>query len=571
MPTTKSKSGSPRPEPGNYENIQFRTDHSGGRIAIRPNQFLVSPISEPTSLRRKIAEALAATVGPDDPDIGPQAVLLLALGKAVLGGFEGELIHFLEAEAQSQGMKLEDLVPAEIIELWSETGGTIAQLDQYVQTVLVDQVWSALLDSSQSTTVGKHQLLQTTRDIDIIRLNRELESRGVSAQPNHVYFFDSLEMETTQPNFIAASPGYDHSKFFNPNFIAGFRFNPNFIAALTGQSGCCCPEGMSTGELQQQVRKLGARPADAPYPHQYHDSATMPDVGPETVEVHIVDVMSTLGSRGGRDTGEIAKAVPPNPADANGDGWIDPATGHGDFVTSIVRLHSGIDATLWHAASPLGAISDDCLHEALETVANSANDPETRKVLNLSLGGYNVDDRPNSLIADQIERMIRNNWLIVASAGNNASCRLTWPAALPGVVAVGAVGDCGPAWFSNYGPWVDASAAGVDVVAQYPRLADLPGDDARAIVVEDYEPPGTDPPPEDPLLASDFVTEWATWSGTSFAAPLVAAKLALELKKEPTETAKQAMRRALTTVIGNQDAARLPGYGTIVEGDLLWP
>ena len=46
----------------------------------------------------------------------------------------------------------------------------------------------------------------------------------------------------------------------------------------------------------------------------------------------------------------------------------------------------------------------------------------------------------------------------MASAGNDALSRPVLPAALPGVVGVGALGPGGPAPFPNYGPWVDACA-----------------------------------------------------------------------------------------------------------------
>jgi subtilisin family serine protease len=80
-------------------------------------------------------------------------------------------------------------------------------------------------------------------------------------------------------------------------------------------------------------------------------------------------------------------------------------------------------------------------------------------------------------------------------------------------VAVGALDSAGRAWFSNYGGWVDACAPGVDV---------------RSIFY------GTDAEPlREPLgdLQDELFNEfkgWATWSGTSFTAPKVAAVIAGE-------------------------------------------
>ena len=94
--------------------------------------------------------------------------------------------------------------------------------------------------------------------------------------------------------------------------------------------------------------------------------------------------------------------------------------------------------------------------------------------------------------------------MFVASAGNDGSCRPTWPASFENVIAVGALGPNGKAWFSNYGPWVDACAPGVDIVSCFFDL----GEEA------DYD-------------GEDF-NGWACWSGTSFSAPIVAASIAWE-------------------------------------------
>ena len=45
--------------------------------------------------------------------------------------------------------------------------------------------------------------------------------------------------------------------------------------------------------------------------------------------------------------------------------------------------------------------------------------------------------------------------------------------ALPEVVGVGALGPTGPAPWSNYGPWLDASAPGTDLVSSF--FADFDG------------------------------------------------------------------------------------------------
>jgi subtilisin family serine protease len=109
--------------------------------------------------------------------------------------------------------------------------------------------------------------------------------------------------------------------------------------------------------------------------------------------------------------------------------------------------------------------------------------------------------------ATAVERLLADS-LVIASAGNDATSRRTYPAALPGVVAVAALDVAGRAAFSNFGPWVDACTPAVDVVSTF--FDDV---DDRA---------------EDGELREQY-RGWARWSGTSFAAPKVAGVIAQEL------------------------------------------
>lgn len=55
--------------------------------------------------------------------------------------------------------------------------------------------------------------------------------------------------------------------------------------------------------------------------------------------------------------------------------------------------------------------------------------------------------------------------VVVASTGNDSTCRRSYPAALPGVVSVGAIGSNDLAPFTNYGDWVCACAPGAGGLA----------------------------------------------------------------------------------------------------------
>jgi subtilisin family serine protease len=128
------------------------------------------------------------------------------------------------------------------------------------------------------------------------------------------------------------------------------------------------------------------------------------------------------------------------------------------------------------------------------------------------------------VIRNRIVEAKQQGAVVVAAAGNAGSCRPFWPAALSEVLAVGATDDCGErAWFSNYGPWVDASAPGVDVVSTF-LFHNGPVDPAHLLQDAGLLASGEALPEwiEDP----DHYHGWAMWSGTSFSAPRVAAAIA---------------------------------------------
>jgi serine protease len=88
------------------------------------------------------------------------------------------------------------------------------------------------------------------------------------------------------------------------------------------------------------------------------------------------------------------------------------------------------------------------------------------KVINMSLGG---GDRSRAEAA-LYEQLIANGHMIVASSGNDASSRPSYPAGYDVVVSVGAVDrNNAHASFSNTGGTVDLSGPGVDVLSSVPK------------------------------------------------------------------------------------------------------
>ena len=102
------------------------------------------------------------------------------------------------------------------------------------------------------------------------------------------------------------------------------------------------------------------------------------------------------------------------------------------------------------------------------------------------------------------------------------------------VIAVGAFGDASRrASFSNYGPWVDACTAAVNILGPFPRF------------------PGEAEAPE--------LQGWAIWSGTSFAAPKPAGEIAARLS-----TRRFGAPRAAAALVIDPTRPYLSGLGTVL-------
>ncbi|MEB3197554.1 MAG: S8 family serine peptidase [Candidatus Sericytochromatia bacterium] len=137
------------------------------------------------------------------------------------------------------------------------------------------------------------------------------------------------------------------------------------------------------------------------------------------------------------------------------------------------------------------------------------------QVLNMSLG----DEGTSPLLRDAIRYARERDVVVVAASGNFEEGRhastntMNYPAALPGVIAVGAVDDReNLADFSFWGHWLSVTAPGVDIHSSVP--AD--GDERGAYMSE---------------------------QGTSMAAPFVAGVAALVRSRHPDWNAAQVQTR----------------------------
>lgn len=184
------------------------------------------------------------------------------------------------------------------------------------------------------------------------------------------------------------------------------------------------------------------------------------------------------------------------------------------------------------------------------------------QVVNLSIGGGGAPDfQEQQLFNSLIQRGVS----IVAAMGNNNSFAPSYPAAIPGVIAVGATSiDDSRASFSNMGPHIALCAPGVSIWSTLPTY---PGNTG-------YFPKPTFPPTPDmsrPILREE---NYAAWQGTSMASPHVAGAAALLLANKGDlngAAVKQRLQSSAVKVSGmqGQNFTQLYGSGRLDLAKLL--
>lgn len=226
------------------------------------------------------------------------------------------------------------------------------------------------------------------------------------------------------------------------------------------------------------------------------------------------------------------------------EGVLDDDAGHGTFIAGLIHQLCPDARILGVQVMPTsGAVPEGDLLHALwqlvrrQQVGQDGRPDQLIDVVSLSLGYYHEQPQDASFDSKLLDALLALAGLgvaVVASAGNGSTDRLMYPAAFTpydgGAVGLErdrvplvSVGALNPnrtvALFSNAGPWVKCYRPGAALVSTMPVHLDGGSQAAYDLTVPGYGRRANIDP-------DNFYGGFASWSGTSFAAPVLAGQLA---------------------------------------------
>ncbi|GAA0964472.1 S8 family serine peptidase [Acrocarpospora macrocephala] len=234
-------------------------------------------------------------------------------------------------------------------------------------------------------------------------------------------------------------------------------------------------------------------------------------------------------------------------------GLVNAQAGHATFEAGLIhQLAPEARILNLRAMFADGLVSEHALHLALEYVLElveaNQRDPDTGlfvDVVSLSCGYFN-ENRDDRVYTQSVERLVdeirSKGVMVVAAAGNYAATKAFYPSGLAGIpdqekrpferapiFGVGAKNPNGSiAIFSNGGAAIKYYAPGAMLISTFPPgirgsaepELELRGTrNGRPWIRESYDP-------------DDFRSGFALWSGTSFAAPIVAGQVLAHLIRD---------------------------------------
>jgi Subtilase family len=244
----------------------------------------------------------------------------------------------------------------------------------------------------------------------------------------------------------------------------------------------------------------------------------------------------------------VVRAIEPNgsPQDwdpagitLNGVTTIPPYAGHGTFVAGLIRcMAPAADVIVSNIFKVAGSTLESDLGAELDRALALGVD-----VFNLSITATTRHELAPLGFYGFVRRLHQHQGVVcVVAAGNNGSRKPCWPAAMPEMVSVGALGADlrGRATFSNYGHWVNVYAPGRDLVNAYANGPYTCQDFPYKTKVRDF---------------------WgmSRWSGTSFSTPIVTGLVAARMSRAG-ETGKE----AAAALLAEARAHAIPGVGPVL-------
>lgn len=229
--------------------------------------------------------------------------------------------------------------------------------------------------------------------------------------------------------------------------------------------------------------------------------------------------------------------------DENNGAHLRPYAGHGTFIAGVVRCAAPrtrifVEGFAVDGVGGGGILESEMLLQLEEAMTH---DPQ---VINLSAGCRTWRDRPSKAFAAFYRDLLKgSDCVMVAAAGNDSWAAPFWPAAFDWCVGVGSLDrDERVSSFSNFGVSADVYVVGRNHVNAFPD--------------------GTFTCHETPNKGDVrvFGTGMARWSGTSFAAPLVAGLIAREISEHGVSAA-DARTAVLKRAVRDSD----PTIGPIKE------
>ncbi len=221
----------------------------------------------------------------------------------------------------------------------------------------------------------------------------------------------------------------------------------------------------------------------------------------------------------------------PDVPDANGDHRLDALAGHANFVAGIVAQRCPwLTVTVWNhngsfvEGTPVEPPTEAAVCRSL--IQSQLTAPARVIVVGFAFAALDDIVSPAWSIPFEAPFGETGDFVVVAPAGNQhgstiprypAALNHTYPGHYPRVIGVAshARREPGtpvvPSEFSNVGPWVSCSTDGEHVASTFLHV-DMPPEEDPAQPDHDFRP-----------------TSWATWNGTSFAGPKVAARIATRL------------------------------------------